>query len=1181
MGGLDIYEKDIENIADSQSILDRGKTYYRRGKVKSMRIEKDSITAKIKGNYGTYTIRINGNGKNDFDYSCTCPYERAGCKHIVAVLYQWRYEHQGEKKGSSGKHTHLDPANQSPPAVKWNLNLNDIVQQEKTENILQALELVENKQVILHQVSIDRIRAKVKDQGRQFQVLIQKSVSSWRSWSYFHQCECTHRNSARCQHVLAAYLQWLTITNPQAIPSHYKQDLLNIHQQERFHSLVSVLNQVPLEKKPALAKYKVLFAFSRHGDDLFLELKKAPLLKNGSLGVLSSLTEQILENSYSEFSEKKKKAATLFCSSWSDDKDYYSYQRNLKKRNFNQPLDSELLLSLRSLYLEDHEAFPQCWFPTDKIPLEIRFIDNEISCTLKFLMTIDGKEYLLDKNNAALMGGDSLWIYYKETGLSPTILCEIESANPSLLRRVFPFAGLEINNTILHEFIEQYYLPLSEAGTIVLPYKYQLQEQILAPIPRLYLKDYGISFSIELRFLYGQKEVLSSPKQDLIFRDENNILMKIKRNVTVEEEYFNFLLEKHLLRQEGMLFPSIKPYEWIADVSKELIAKGFEIYGQYELVNCRLVEEEPEMHLTISSGIDWFDLKMEVEIAGEQIPFDQLMLAFQNQERFVKLSDGRLGAIPQRWLSKLAGVIGFLERDAKTKKLKASPSQISIIESLLNIATTAKVDAKTKQFREKFAKFQGIEEKKLPQGLQHPLRPYQKAGYDWLYFLQEFSFGGCLADEMGLGKTVQVLSLLLHEKEQGNKIPSLVVVPTSLVFNWGEEVKKFTPSLQVYVHHGLERLNTVAKMKKQNPDIILTTYGTLRNDAELFKEEKFHYIILDESQQIKNPLTHAAKSVYGLKSSYKLALTGTPIENNAVELWSQFAFLNPGLLGKMEYFKNTFAAKIEQGKDKEKAEALKNMVHPFILLRKKEMVAPDLPAKQITTLYCEMEQSQQQVYDYWKEKFRQEITASIQEKGFNNSRMKIIQGLTMLRQICNHPRLINESFIGESGKFRLLVEQIKEVLQEGHKILLFSSFVKMLKVFREHFDAEKIKYAYLDGSTTNRKEVVEQFQNDPLIPVFLISLKAGGLGLNLTAADYVFMVDPWWNPAAEMQAIDRAHRIGQNKKVFVYKAITKNSIEEKIVELQESKLDLVKNVISVEESIFKKLNQEDIQKMFG
>ncbi len=450
-----------------------------------------------------------------------------------------------------------------------------------------------------------------------------------------------------------------------------------------------------------------------------------------------------------------------------------------------------------------------------------------------------------------------------------------------------------------------------------------------------------------------------------------------------------------------------------------------------------------------------------------------------------------------------------------------------------------------------------------------------------MHFLKEFSFGGCLADDMGLGKTAQVLCMLLHEKEQGNKMPSLIVVPTSLVFNWVNEIKKFAPSLEVYVHHGQERERGIRDIMNKKADLIITTYGTQRNDAEMFKETKFHYIVLDESQSIKNPLSKNSKSVFGLKSSYRLVLTGTPIENNTMELWSQFAFLNPGLLGNMEHFKRTFASRIESGKDKAKTDVLRGMLNPFLLCRKKETVAKDLPEKQITMLYCEMEPKQREFYDYWRERIREEIKGSIRTQGFMQSRMKILAGLTKLRQICNHPHLVDESFVGDSGKINILIENILPVISSGHKCLIFSSFVKTLHIFRDYFTKNNISFSYLDGSTTNRKKVVETFQNNDEIKVFLISLKAGGLGLNLTAADYVFVVDPWWNPAAEMQAIDRTHRIGQDKKVFVYKAITKDSVEEKILEMQQRKLDLVKNIIVVEDGIFKALDREDILALFG
>jgi len=556
-----------------------------------------------------------------------------------------------------------------------------------------------------------------------------------------------------------------------------------------------------------------------------------------------------------------------------------------------------------------------------------------------------------------------------------------------------------------------------------------------------------------------------------------------------------------------------------------------------------------------------------------------------NHERFIKLSDGTIGVIPEKWLNKFAGVIGFLKKEKK--QLKAAKTQIQIIEALLDISTKSKVDNKFKELQQKFKNFKEIQKMPLPSHLKGSLRDYQKAGYNWLHFLKEFGFGGCLADEMGLGKTVQVLSLLAYEKEHANNInnsmknndnmQSLVVVPTSLVFNWENEIKKFTPDLSFYVHHGLERKNDIDDIKD---DLIITTYGTLRNDIEFFKNKKFYYAILDESQQIKNPLAKSTKSVYTIKSKYRLVLTGTPIENNSLDLWSQFAFLNPGLLGNMEYFKSTFTRSIDINKDKDKASALKHMINPFILMRKKETVAKELPDKQLTLLYCEMEDKQRKIYEYWKEKIKEDIKAAIEERGFNESKIKILQGLIKLRQICNHPKLIDESFIGSSGKFNLLIEQISEVISEGHKVLIYSSFVKMLHIFRDYFNESKIKFAYLDGTTKNRNEAVEMIQSNNDVSIFLISLKAGGLGLNLTAADYVFIVDPWWNPAAELQAIDRTHRIGQDKKIFIYKAITKDSVEEKILQLQESKLELVKNVITVEEGVFKKLSQEDINNTF-
>ncbi|MBI2668606.1 DEAD/DEAH box helicase [Candidatus Woesearchaeota archaeon] len=1199
-------EEDIEDLADSEAILERGKRYHRTGRIKSLSTEGNRVKAKIIGNYGTYaiTITFDQDGEID-DYSCTCPYDGSGCKHIVAVLYSLldrqdniqEIPQQGKTAGTSAKKKEF----------RWNITLDEITHEAHHDTMIRALELLEEEAVEIKVQRADVVRAKVYD-GEEQDVTLQPVSSPWRKAGVFSYCSC--RSGSSCAHVIGTQLKLLQLADEAAIPGDYKTILREQYRQEQFRDFTSKLDFAAKEKEALLRKYQLLFQFEKKGSFLSLALQKALILKNGSLGQPSRISPSFLEQPELRVSEHCRNALHLLIASLHS-QGYLDRSSPIRKTDFDKPLDLDLLRSLRAFYQEEPEAFIGVQFPSERVQLEIQFQKQDAGqrYALQVLALLGNEKRLLQKKDIVLLGKESLWLGCSSSPRK-LFLAEIDAQNPQLVRYLFQYLGIEITAALFKDFVEHYYVPLSAVGEVALPDQYGVKEEAIAPAPRLYLRDHGNSFCMELRFLYGNKEVSLQHQQDLVYRNEQNDIVRIRRDGENEKKYYELLLQSQVMRQDNIFLPSIDVYEWLADKTPELIVQGFEIFGQQELVNAQIIAKEPELRLEISSGIDWFDLHLDVEVEGEKIPLSLLLNALKNQERFIKLSDERRAVIPEKWLTKLSGVIGFLESDLKQETIKASPAQINIIESLLDIATKAKLDQKTQQFREKFSRFTEIRDTPLPQTLQGELRPYQKVGYDWLYFLQEFSFGGCLADEMGLGKTVQVLSMLLKEKElkekelkekerekkgRGKKekgkttplasltpwTPSLVVVPTSLVFNWQQEVQKFAPSLSIYVHHGLERHDTLHRITRLNTDLVLTTYGTLKRDINFLKKMKFFYIILDESQNIKNPLTHIARAVYSLQSKYRLVLTGTPIENNSTDLWSQFAFLNPGLLGNMDYFQKAFAKKIDQNKDKEKAAALKSLINPFILLRKKETVAADLPDKQITTLYCDMSKDQREVYEFWKQKFRQDILASIQEKGFANSRMKILQGLTILREICNHPRLIDESYAGESGKFSLLMERIKEVVQEGHKVLVFSSFVKMLKVFKAYFDNNGIKYCYLDGSTTKRQHVVEEFQNKAEKQAFLISLKAGGLGLNLTAADYVFVVDPWWNPAAEMQAIDRAHRIGQKNKVFVYKAITKESVEEKILELQESKLDLVKNIITVEEGIFKKLTREDIEKMFG
>jgi SNF2 family DNA or RNA helicase len=436
---------------------------------------------------------------------------------------------------------------------------------------------------------------------------------------------------------------------------------------------------------------------------------------------------------------------------------------------------------------------------------------------------------------------------------------------------------------------------------------------------------------------------------------------------------------------------------------------------------------------------------------------------------------------------------------------------------------------------------------------------------------------------MGLGKTVQTLALLQKIKEEsveeGIQCTSLIIMPTSLIYNWVKEAEKFAPDLKILEYTGTFRSKDVERF--MNFDVVFTTYGITRVDIEVIKNLYFNYIILDESQNIKNPASKAYKAVKQLKSKHKLILSGTPVENTVNDLWTQMSFINPGLLGSQHFFLNDFVIPIEKKRDEEASRKLQALIKPFVLRRTKDQVATELPEKTVQLFYCKMSEEQAQYYEDVKSEYRNDLLRSLEDGTFAKSQIQVLQGLTKLRQIANHPYMVDKDYEGESGKFENVIHTLQNVLSRGHKVLVFSQFVKQLDIYRKHFDSAQVKYAYLDGSTQNRGEVVEEFQTNSDIKLFLISLKAGGVGLNLTEADYVFMLDPWWNPAVEQQAIDRTHRIGQTKKVFIYKFITKDSVEEKILALQNRKRFVAESLITTEESFVKSLSAEDIREILN
>ena len=788
------------------------------------------------------------------------------------------------------------------------------------------------------------------------------------------------------------------------------------------------------------------------------------------------------------------------------------------------------------------------------------------------------------------------------------IIAQLHNTNALSIPPSFP---IEIPKAQVEIFREQYFARIAQ----LLPIKsdiVQWQDVHAEPSPRLYLHDSNTDkiLRADLRFGYGEHE-LSVNKADEPYTVETVPdswnLIRIHRNHQREQDVIQLLTDSvYRLKHADNRFPKgtyelrarAHPYDFLMHSIPRLTQAGFEIYGEENLKAGRINRVTPTMRVHIASGIDWFDLKTFIEYGDQQVSLHDARKALKRGENYIKLADGSIGQIPAEWLEKYKHLWGLAEETDEGFRL--SDIHLPLLDSLLEEDATLQPPPDLIQRREHLRHFERIQPHPLPTGFTGELRPYQQHGFDWLHFLREYKFGGILADDMGLGKTVQVLTYLQSLQEQAQvkkeavteqsaalsgksiskgRSAALLIVPKSLIANWQRESEKFTPTLRFLEYMGNYRNKDTSAFN--DFDVILTTYGTMLRDIELLRTYNFDHIILDESQAIKNPLAKSAKAARLLKGDHRIVMTGTPVENNTFELWSQFAFLNPGLLGSMDYFKREFANPIESGGDEESAALLRKLVYPFILRRTKEQVAPELPPRTERVVYTDMIPAQKKLYAQTRERYRAELLGLIESEGIQDARFKILEGLLRLRQIAIHPALVDKKYKGEAPKFEVLLETLETLQAENHKALIFSQFVETLKLVKKELDARKMKYVYLDGQTSNRQARVDQFQNDPAYRFFLISLKAGGVGLNLTAADYVTHLDPWWNPAVEMQASDRTHRIGQDKPVFIYKIIARDTVEEKILQLQEKKRALVKNIIPTEASFFKSLTNDDVEKLFS
>ena len=747
--------------------------------------------------------------------------------------------------------------------------------------------------------------------------------------------------------------------------------------------------------------------------------------------------------------------------------------------------------------------------------------------------------------------------------------------------------NVRLNKSNWTEKMQQVILPLTKEYQVEFDRSLVKEVKSVNPDIRLTLLEKGEYLVFQPVFVYQGHEARHSDKSTITIPGEDKILI-IHRNREAEENFIHQLesLHSQFVKQDETNSLVLKGVDvlrnnWFflfVDAMKEM---KIPVFGFEALKNFRFNTARPNTHIHVSSGLDWFDAKVEIEFGEQRVGIADIKKALAGKQSFVQLGDGTLGILPDEWLKRYA--LLFKVGDGRHDKLRLSRYHMSVIDELYENRDETEISFALDEKFERLREFKHIPEVQAPQYLQPILRPYQLSGFQWLNYLNDVGWGGILADDMGLGKTIQALTMMDHYRQQNEgNLKAIVICPTTLIYNWQNEIRKFTPALTYHIHHGNTRSRDVEELQKNN--IIITTYGTLRSDIQLLMKVLFDYIVLDESQAIKNPSSKVTKAASLLVGKNRLCMSGTPLQNNTFDIYAQMNFLNPGLLGSVEFFRNEFATPIDKFGEKDQKDHLRKLLFPFILRRTKEQVAKDLPDKTETILYCEMENEQRRIYEAYRNLYRDKILGTIDEQGIDKSQLTILQGLMKLRQICDSPAILNEEekYPNHSIKLDELAREIEENIGE-HKALVFSQFLGMLDLIRKKLTEDGVPFEYFDGSTSpvERERAVQNFQNNDDCRVFLISLKAGGVGLNLTAADYVYIVDPWWNPAVEQQAIDRTHRIGQTKNIFAYRMICVDTIEDKILQLQEKKRLLAKELIADDNGFVKALTRADVEYLFS
>ena len=1195
-------------------------------RIQELEVTETKITAKVKGSK-IYTVIIDLKPDKVKDSSCTCPFDLGPvCKHVVNVLLEVDQIKKSESNISSEQVDGIADMADMQQYHSHEYVFEDFIFSDLTNTFIlkNSLEIADDGKrgyFDLLPTSIELNQASFKDTYSFFQQLPTQATLKNNTLTLI--CKCLTKKKKMCEHqvqllfnlkdrkelrvffdadlrrkeIYAVALDY-GLENEPDFETYFDlsyngrtlditpkiKEILPVNKKTTdflTKNLLPIKNQItPVDTNYSNSKLIMVFGQHRYYDHIFVEFLEAKTTKDGSIKNPLNPKDPL------DFIWKSEKNIDI---------KFYSglvkFQNSALRNNSITDLEGLRAIVKNPLNID---AYYHNSNVSDKltassvVPVKLEILDADLILDVNLrnhFYEISGKLEI----NGKFHDLKDLKLKYTYFILIGGTMYLLGNVNYS---RVIEFFRRNNQTILIHEskFEEFQQTILSN-----LENKIKINYSFLKPATKKQIKEYGFDQKVEkLIYLsdsdeyvmispvvkYGNVEVPVLSRKQIYSIDSKGNPFSITRNEDLEVQFVSILLRQHphfeeQLEQDFLYIHKQQFLEegWFFDVFEEWKELNITILGFNELKDNKYNPYKAKVTISVASGLDWFDTSLQVRFGDQNVSLKQLQKAVKNSAKYVELGDGTLGLLPEQWVEKFskyfrAGEV--IKENIRTPKMNFS----EISELYEDEVLTIEAREQLAYYQSKMSNFQEIKEIKVPESLNATLRDYQKQGLNWLNFLDEFEFGGCLADDMGLGKTIQIIAFILSQREKNRHNTNLIVVPTSLIFNWQKEVEKFAPSIKIQTIYGSDRIKNTKNFDEF--EVILTSYGTLLSDIRFLKEYHFNYIFLDESQAIKNPESQRYKSVRLLQSRNKIVLTGTPIENNTFDLFGQFSFACPGLLGNKQRFTDHYSQPIDKFKDAGRAVELQKKINPFLLRRTKAQVATELPDKTEMIIYCEMGEEQRAIYDSYKQEFREFLMASSNQKSTMDT-MHILAGLTKMRQICNSPSLLNDQeFYGNSSaKIDVLMEEI-EAKSTEHKMIIFSQFVSMLDLIKVELENRQIPFEYLTGKTKNRQSKVEEFQTNSEVRVFLISLKAGGTGLNLTEADYVYLVDPWWNPAVENQAIDRCYRIGQKKNVVAVRLICPDTIEEKIMKLQESKKDLVNDLIKTDETILKSLSKSDL-----